>query len=230
MCLCVGIFYCPILQERQDNYMMNNNKKTAKSLRRRRLKCRVRAVTHENKGFSLVELIVVIAIMAILAGAVSVALIKYIQKSRDSVALTNAGNFKMTVELSLTEASEGKLGSQAESDATSFSVQYLSSTAAEPDKSDALIYDIYNTFNPGGSNFEAIAIVDAGAVVQITYKDLKSKKVYVFYTDSSKKYGTKVESGKAGEWLTYKTNDGDAWVQWYSIYEGTYTTQWWNGH
>lgn len=35
-----------------------------------------------NKGFSMVELIIVIAIMAILAGALAPALIKYINKSR----------------------------------------------------------------------------------------------------------------------------------------------------
>ena len=37
-----------------------------------------------NKGFSMVELIIVIAIMAILAGALAPALIKYINKSRVS--------------------------------------------------------------------------------------------------------------------------------------------------
>ncbi len=35
-----------------------------------------------NKGFSMVELIIVIAIMAILAGAIAPALIKYINRSR----------------------------------------------------------------------------------------------------------------------------------------------------
>jgi prepilin-type N-terminal cleavage/methylation domain-containing protein len=43
-----------------------------------RKKCRC------NEGFTLVELIIVIAIMAVLASAVGLALIKYIEKSRES--------------------------------------------------------------------------------------------------------------------------------------------------
>lgn len=43
-----------------------------------------------NKGFSMVELIIVIAIMAILAGALAPALIKYINKSRLSTDIQTA--------------------------------------------------------------------------------------------------------------------------------------------
>lgn len=80
----------------------------------------------------MVELIIVIAIMAVLAGALAPMLIKYIQKSRDSKAITNARNFETAVETSLIDASEGTLGSDAERDASGFSVQYLSSNASAP--------------------------------------------------------------------------------------------------
>ena len=54
----------------------------------------------KNKGFSLVELIIVIAIMAILAAAIAPALIRYIDKSRRADDVTAAG----TINSSLTAA------------------------------------------------------------------------------------------------------------------------------
>ncbi len=44
----------------------------------------------KNKGFSMVELIIVIAIMAILAGVLAPMLIRYIERSRRSVDLQTA--------------------------------------------------------------------------------------------------------------------------------------------
>ena len=51
----------------------------------------------KNKGFSLVELIIVIAIMAILAAAIAPALIRYIDKSRRADDVTAAGTIESAV-------------------------------------------------------------------------------------------------------------------------------------
>ncbi len=60
-----------------------------------------------NKGFSLVELIIVIAIMAILAGAIAPAVIRYIRKSRAAKATEEARVIVSAVEAALaTKAGE----------------------------------------------------------------------------------------------------------------------------
>ena len=46
-------------------------------------------VRTNNKGFSLVELIVVIAIMAVLVGVLAPAFIRYVEKSREATDLQN---------------------------------------------------------------------------------------------------------------------------------------------
>ena len=54
-----------------------------------------------NKGFSLVELIVVIAIMAVLVGVLAPTLIKNIEKSRESKDAQNIEQLKSAAEVAL---------------------------------------------------------------------------------------------------------------------------------
>ena len=50
-----------------------------------------------NKGFSLVELIVVIAIMAVLVGVLAPQFIKYVESSRRSTDISNAQNIQSAI-------------------------------------------------------------------------------------------------------------------------------------
>ena len=55
--------------------------------------------TMGNKGFSLVELIVVIAIMAVLVGVLAPQFIKYVERSRESTDAQNIDQIISTVEV-----------------------------------------------------------------------------------------------------------------------------------
>lgn len=55
--------------------------------------------TMGNKGFSLVELIVVIAIMAVLVGVLAPQFIKYVENSRQSTDVQNVQELKTAVEV-----------------------------------------------------------------------------------------------------------------------------------
>ncbi len=56
-----------------------------------------------NKGFSLVELIIVIAIMAILVGVLAPQFIKYIESSRQSTDIQNASSIRSAIEAYVAE-------------------------------------------------------------------------------------------------------------------------------
>ncbi len=64
-----------------------------------------------NKGFSLVELIIVIAIMAILVGVLAPQFIKYIESSRQSTDIQNATSLRSAIEAYVSETDPTPSGS-----------------------------------------------------------------------------------------------------------------------
>lgn len=59
-----------------------------------------------NDGFSLVELIIVITIMAVLAAVLAPQLIKYIEKSKANVCQHNMGTIDEAIQLEITDKRE----------------------------------------------------------------------------------------------------------------------------
>lgn len=57
----------------------------------------------DNKGFSLVELIIVIAIMAVLTGVLTPLYLQYVEKSKVTVRLERADNFRRCFEIAVLE-------------------------------------------------------------------------------------------------------------------------------
>lgn len=79
-----------------------------------------------NKGFSLVELIVVIAIMAVLVGVLAPTLIRNVEKSRESTDLQNLDSIRQSV---VTALSSESVAEYAPTGSTNSVIVYNSLTA-----------------------------------------------------------------------------------------------------
>jgi type IV pilus assembly protein PilA len=111
-----------------------------------------------NKGFSLVELIIVIAIMAILAAAIAPALIRYIDKSRKADDVTAAGTINSAVSSALANedaydeiqsATANKAFLEADNANTKTPDKFKLATGAGVTAADTFIYEVNS--NVGGT-------------------------------------------------------------------------------
>lgn len=112
------------------------------------LKARLDSVRKNKKGFSLVELIIVIAIMVALIAVLAPSFIKYVQKSRDAALATAAEDLSQYIKTevgagNVTFAENTEITVQVTSGKISISTATITSTAEEAD------YDDWNGFIAG---------------------------------------------------------------------------------
>lgn len=139
--------------------------------------------TLNNKGFSLVELIIVIAIMAVLVGVLAPQFLKYVEKSRESADLDNYRAIISAVQVYGTDKGLGELTA-----ASTFTLVEEGSKdgAGNPATSSA------------SGSFVQNALSDAGIVIpKITTKSAK-------YKDGTIKF----EKGADGKLIITAHDDG----------------------
>lgn len=129
-----------------------------------------------NKGFSLVELIIVIAIMAVLVGVLAPQFIKYVEQSRKSTDIQNAESIKTAV---LADIADGKITGSG---------------------SDKQFVDLTATFVGDGTMASAIKTAPKP---QGSYKGNKVNGFYVTYNATDGTCSVSVKDSKAGSTVSY---------------------------
>jgi len=142
-----------------------------------------------NKGFTLVELIVVLVILAILAAILVPALLGYIDRSRDSQILINAKTGYTASQATASQYYGISVSSKGKNDASDKTTQkgpyWISVTndmggfgpnAFPYMKSTYQLMDA-DTMDP----FYMVAVVETGKVLSLSYYDVKTNKVAQWY-------------------------------------------------
>ena len=131
-----------------------------------------------NKGFSLVELIVVIAIMAVLVGVLAPQFIKYVERSRISTDIRNMAQIKTAVEVYCAE-DESLSGSLFSSDlSTSSSKEGTVSTTFKTALEEAGLDGTKVKFK--SANWSGVNLSVSGGAVTVKGKaTYKSKDYYM---------------------------------------------------
>lgn len=140
-----------------------------------------------NKGFSLVELIVVIAIMAVLVGVLAPTLIKNVEKSRESTDVQNLDSMRGAVVTMISNEKNYDALVPASGNATytvTFSAtgcKITGNSLADPNKS-ALETELFETVG----NFKAKSKTATGHDIQFTVSSLG--KVSATFEGATPKY------------------------------------------
>ena len=169
-----------------------------------------------NKGFSLVELIIVIAIMAILAGAIAPALIRYIDKSRKSNDVSSAKTIKTAIETAMSNEDTYEMlttcsTASSVTDAEGNTVQFAGSVVVAPGLANTATGAVTCNFNAAYTPANTSIKTDAEAEIA---KNVGEKMPKVKYKKDAKEAatGTSYISGSSCDWYGYCSQGGSVIV------------------
>ena len=173
----------------------------------------------KNNGFTLVELIVVLAILAVLAGLLVPSLTGYIDKAKKAKSLANARGFLNAAQTVCSELYDldrqavCNAGSEHNSCNVIIPLSNHDGKLPPPDASqdDAYskyrryretyeLYEEYLSKNKSTTQYEVIAYVENGVVKQVKYRE-KDNPEYLEWTSESQ------------TWIFKKVPTGGAWIK-----------------
>lgn len=152
-----------------------------------------------NKGFSLVELIIVIAIMAVLVGVLAPQFIKYVEQSRRSTDISNAEEIRSAI---LADIADGKI--TGSSDTAIEFVSYVSGTTYPTTGTATIAASTIATAPKIQGNLTISAAPIKGKAYYVTFDATKGE--CSVYTDSERTYCL-TTAGNAGDKATTKFAD-----------------------
>lgn len=136
-----------------------------------------------DKGFSLVELIVVIAIMVALVAVVAVAVTRYVAQSRAATDVTNAQTIKSAIQVEITDPTAGlsdpitnhNSGTWTAVPSGMASLQKLPTISSRDCKSGSWMYSYDGSSSYVGVGIDGTDITDANVYTNAngTYSDAK---------------------------------------------------------
>ena len=153
-----------------------------------------------NKGFSLVELIVVIAIMAVLMVVLAPAMLRYVEKTRvqkDDSAVSEAAN---AAELALADETIYTAANGASTITITVEDGKAITAKADTANFDALAKDVKATV---GEKIDFVSKARNGKTATIQLDYIKDRGAYILHTDS--------DAIKDGEYVAGKYLNGVMW-------------------
>jgi prepilin-type N-terminal cleavage/methylation domain-containing protein len=142
----------------------------------------------KSKGFTLIEIIVVIVILAVLMAIAVPGVLKYVDSANNTKSLANARAFYNAIQtVVIKEYAEDNAYSANSSVKITYEAITNSEKVSSPDTtntSKARICKVYDYMGNISNKYAAIALIDQGVITLMRYKDLDTQKIFEWTPDT----------------------------------------------